>query len=806
MLSDLKLAYRTLARTPGFTVLVVLTLALGIGLNTAMFTLLNSFLLRPLGYPRAERLFHLERETPQRPFGDHAPANFTDIASATGDVAELAGARSWGFTVTEPDKAPDSPNALRVTSNYFHVLGTRPALGRAFRPEEDEPGRNNVVILGHRYWQNRYDGAADIIGRTIKVDGTPVEIVGVMPPDPDTIRILGEIGIYRPMAWTNSERASRTDHGMDVIGRYRDGVTPEQALARFRTVGERLAADHVAENGSMSLGMRSLQSLTLTGTGRNVTLMLVGLSSVVLLIACANLANLLLARALARAREFSIRAALGASRLHLIKPLAAECALLAAAGGLAASLVSAWTTDWLSTRFGSPDNPADFSTDGRVLAFMIGASLLTALFFGVAPAWWAARQRISDSLKSGSRGSGDRTQHLYRNGLIVVQFALSLILLAGAGLFIRGLSRLIGSDMGWNPVPVVSGVVNLASARYSTTETIVQFHDQLRENLLAQPGVANVAVSFASPLFNPPAQRTYVIEGRAPPPKGQEIVAFVNGVSASFLDVMGARLRRGRFIDGTDQVTSRPVVVINATMARTLFGGDEAALGQRLTVAGQPPAQAAEIVGVVDDLRALNTTPSPIRFQVFKPFTQESWQYVTISVRATDAALAPTLVEPIRQAVAALDPEQPVFALMTIPKRIEGNFGVWETVKRLLVAFAALGLLLAALGIYGVIMRLVTQRTPEIGIRMALGAGRRNILALVLGGGLRTSLIGIAVGTVGAVFFTRFLNQVLPTFGGSAVIPVTAGAGILLIIALLACWLPARRATKVDPMVALRSE
>jgi putative ABC transport system permease protein len=805
MLSDLKFAVRTLLKSPGFTGLAVLTLALGLGLNTAMFSMLNGFLLRPLSLPQAERLFRLDRNSPQRPFGNHAPANFDEIVSASSGVAELTAFRFWGFTLTQPDQPADTPLSVRVLPNYFAVLGQQPALGRFFSPEENEPGKNNVIVISQRYWRNRFGGDPAIIGRTVRLDGTTVTIVGVMPQDGDTTRILAPIALFRPLGLSDQERVSRTDASLGVIARLRDGVSPEQAATQFAAIGARLAADHPAENTSLALGLRPLQTTTLNGTGRNMTFILVGLSGFVLLIACANLANLLLARALSRSREFSIRAALGATRIQLIKPVAVECIVLAAAGGAAASLVSVWTCSWLSTRFGSVDNPVDFSTDSRVLAFTISTAVCTALFFGVAPAWWASRVRLNDAMKSGARGStGNRHQNRFRSLLIVVQFALSLVLLTGAGLFLRGLERLIKSDNGWNPAPVVSGTVNLASTRYSAAAPIIAFHTQLRERLLSQPGVANVAVSFSTPIFNPPATRNYLVAGRPAPRTGEEIAAHTNGVSATFLDTFGLHLLRGRFFDDTDQVDSRPVVVINETMARTLFP-DADAVGQRIAVTASEP-QWAEIVGIVRDTRPLNIAPSPIRFQVYRPFTQEAWQYVTVSVRATDPRLAATLLKPIREAVAALDPDQPIFNLNTVPQSITNNFGVWETIMRLLVAFAALGLLLAAIGIYGVITRLVLQRTGEIGIRMALGANRSSILGLVLGDGLRTALIGIALGTVGAYFFARFLTRALPAFGGSAWVPALVGGGLLFLTAGLACFLPARRATKVDPMVALRAE
>ena len=802
----MKHALRSLLRTPGFTIVAVLTLALGIGLNTAMFSMLNGFMLRPIALPESDRLFRLVAQSPQRPFGDHAYQNFQDTARASSDVAELAAVRFWGFTLTEPNQPADSPLSLRVTTNYFDVLRLRPALGRNFHPDEVVAGQNNVAIISHRYWQSRFHGDPDILGRVIHLDGTPIEIIGVLPVDHDTQRFMGPVSVFRPLGPSATEEASRTDTSHIVIGRYLDGVTLEQAATQFEGIGARLAADFPTENAHIRFVVRSLQSTTLMGAGRNMTYVLVGLSGFVLLIACANLANLLLTRAVARAREFSIRAALGASRLYLIRPLVLECLLLAAFGGLAAALVAAWTSDWLTSQFTSSGAVADFSTDYRVLAFAFLTCAVTAFLFTIAPAWFVSRVSLNDSLKSGSRGTtGTPAQNRFRQILIVAQFALALTLLAGAGFFVRGLERFIGANAGWNPDPVVSGSVNLASAKYSAAEPIIEFHRSFRERILAHPGVANASVSYGIPLFNPPATRRYVVSGRPTPAQGEEIVAFTNGASASYLDTMGIRLLRGRFFNDTDQLTSHPVVVINDTMARTLFPNIDP-VGQQLSVAGDGPPQWTEIIGVIDDVRPLNMTPSPIQFQVYKPFPQEAWQFVSLSVRASNPALASTLVDSIRRIVSEIDHDQPVFNLMPVPQRIDSNFAVWKTITRLLAAFATLGLLLAALGIYGVISRIVSQRTAEIGVRIALGAQVRDILRLIVGGGIRLAVLGTAVGLAGVYYLDRFITRSLPVFGGADFTTTLIAGALLILVAVIACLLPALRATKIEPHRALRSE
>ena len=801
---DLRHALRSLARTPGFTTIALLTLALGIGLNTAMFSVLNGLLFRPLSFHQPDRLFRLNHTRPHELYGDFSAANFLDLDASS--VAELTAFRFWAFTLTEPNQPADVPIAVRVTPNYFKVLGMPMQLGRSFLPGEAANGKDGVIVISHRYWQTHFNSDRNIIGRSVRLDGAPVEIVGVLPAADDTVRLLAAVGIYRPLMLTDAEKTNRTDPSTGVIGRYRDGVTPTQAAALFQTLGQRLAADHPAENNGKGLVAYSLQSTTLTGSGRTMTFMLLGLSGFVLLIACGNLANLLLARALSRAREFSIRAALGASRSHLITPVAIECLLLAALGGLAAMFVSAWTTDWLATHFGSAEYPANFSPDARVLVFAAGVSLATALLFGVGPTWWTSKVDINSSLKSGSRGStGSRGQNRYRQLLIITQFALALVLLSGAGFFIRGVSQLLGARTGWDPAPVISGVLNLASAKYNAAEPIIAFHADLRRRLLELPGVANAAVSFEQPLYDAPAVRNYLVQGREPPPKGQELSAFTNAVSASYFDTVGTRLLRGRLVDETDQLKSRPVVVINESMARALFPQGDA-IGHSLGLAGQDDHFWAEIVGIVEDTRSMRVTPSSIHFQVYKPFTQEAWQYVTITVRASNPVQAPLLLEPIRKIVASLDPDQPVMRLMTIPDQVHRNMNVWETINQLLIIFAGIGLLLSALGIYGVITRLMTQRTGEIGIRMALGAQLGDIMRLVLGGGVRLALLGTAVGLVGALALGHILNQEMPSFGGTSTGPISIAALILLSVALGATYLPARRATRIDPATALRAE
>jgi predicted permease len=527
----------------------------------------------------------------------------------------------------------------------------------------------------------------------------------------------------------------------------------------------------------------------------------------VLLIACANLANLLLARAVSRSREFAIRAALGASPGQLILPLGAECLLVSAAGTLAGIQLSNWTTEWLARQLqGDGGWRLEFPLDWRVLAFATGAALATVLLFGVVPAWFISRVRVNDTLKSATRGStGDRSQHRFRNTLIVGQFALALVLLTGAAVFVRGVSTIITREAGWNPAPLVSGKLALPANESKDPDRMLRFYQQLRERLAALPGVENATVDIELPLYGFPGPRSYMIEGQARPRPGQEPTALTNAVSPEYFTTIGTPLVRGRGFLLTDTLKSAPVVIINETMAKTLFPQGDA-IGHRLGKVGEADPGWAEIVGIVRDVRFLSITAQPTAFQLYKPLSQETWGYVSVTVRAKNAAAAAGLVDPFRRVVTALNPDLPVLNLMPVPSFITKTMHELVAINQLLMGFAALGLFLAALGVYGVIARLVTQRTIEIGIRMALGATFIDVVRLVMRTGVRMTVIGAALGLLGAYTLTRVLTSTLPELATSNALAIAGAALVLVTVSLAACYLPARRASKVDPVVAMRVE
>ncbi|MEO5959938.1 MAG: ABC transporter permease [Opitutaceae bacterium] len=796
-------AFRSLARSPGFTVVALLTLALGIGLNTAMFNMLNSLVLQPLKFPEPDRLFRLARIAESQQNDGHRPAHFLEIQAQIGEVAEIACSRPWSFTLAEPDQPAEVISSQRTSPGFFRILGLAMERGREFRPEEDRPGRNQVIVLSHDFWVSRFNADPAIIGRLVRLDGQANEIVGVASPLANEPRTIGSPAIYRPLALTPEESADRVDHAYTIIGRHRPGVTPGQTALRLNAISRQLAVSDPADYNGRELRALPLKP-KLEGTGRQMIFMLIGLSAFVLLIACANLANLLLARAISQAREFAIRGALGATRAQLIRPLVTECTLLAVAGGALGVIVCLWTNDWMARNFEVSKSSLVFAVDWRLLLFACGVSLATALFFGVAPAWLVSRVQAADVLRSGTRGStGGRAQTRFRQALIIGQFALALVLLSGAVFFVRGVDRLMHREAGWQPAPLLRGILALPASRYPDTARMMRFYEQVQERVAAVPGVAAAAVSYEVPAFGFPSGRGFLIEGQPPPEAGRAPGAPINGITSGYFDTVGTRLLRGRDFAHTDRSDSPRAIILNETMARTLFPKGDA-LGRRLAYAGDQTPAWMEIVGIVADVQFLSLGRPAAVFQAYVPLSQATWSYVVLSVRASGTPGA--LLDPVRRAVGEIDPDMAIKELTPTPVFIDRLMQGVQTINRLLVGFAALGLLLAALGIYGVIARTVAQRTNEIGIRMALGAQVSHVVRMILGGGLRLALIGAAVGVAGAIALTQFLASVVPGLVTSGAVGIAVASGALLVVALIACYLPARRAAKVDPLVALRAE
>jgi len=806
ILGDLRFALRSLLRSPGFTLIAIVTLGLGIGANTSMFSILNDYMLRPAPYHDRERLDRIYRATRQDDRGGLSPADYLELmpeAGGYGDIAAYIGAE---MSVAEPGKPAEMAEGLRVTANLFSVLGAEPKLGRGFRHDEEVFGSHRVLILSHRYWQARFGGDPRVVGRTVRVDGERYEIVGVMPATFSDWRHLSWVDVFRPLGLDARETRDRSGTFVRLVGRRSANVPPAQAAAFVAGFGQRLAAEFPAANADTRWHTVPIDATFIPEGGADVVRMLIGLSGFVLLIACSNLANLLLARTMARSREFAVRSALGASRSQVLRPLLAEALLLAAAGGVCAYFVAHWTFDWFAAASAGDNGVGvDLHFDSHVLAWGLGVSLFTALAFGLVPALFVQRLNLNTTLKSGGRGTtGDRGHQRFRQMLIVAQFALAMVLLAGAGLFVGGLHEINNRRHGWESDQVVTGSVVLPASAYPGDREVAEFDRLAVERIEALPGVASASVSYTMPFFGLAEQRRFLVAGHDTPQPGHEPAAVINGVSPHYFETVGTRLLTGRAFAAADDAASPRVYIINQAMARGLFG-DESPLGRRIAQAGGASAEWGEIVGVVADVQSVFADKVTVAYQLYQPIAQEPRRTGEIAVRG-GGAVPGVLIDGVRRTLMALDGDVPVRKLQPAATRIARENYQDGVLSSVLSALAVLGLGLASLGVYGVIARATIERTGEFGIRLALGAQVRDITRLVLGSGTRLALVGVALGLLGAAAVARFFSSAFPAMHTNSG-PVLGGATLLLIaVAQLACYLPARYASRISPIDTLRTE
>ena len=799
-------ALRALAKSPGFTAVALITLALGIGANTTSFSVLNALLMHVPPYAEPDALVRVFRVSPRGVGGAHAPANFLDYRAQNTVFAQVAAVSRTSFNVGEAGQPADRLPGLLVSADFFSTLRVAPVLGRTFTAEEEQPGNNAVVILTHATWAQRFGGDPAIVGRTLRIDGAPVTIVGVLPASFDDPLLWGEAGACRPLPITENARADRDNTLYTVIARLKDGVSLARAEAGLDVVSRRLAAAYPETNANLGLRLRSLGGSAQDDTGRGITWLVAGLAGFVLLIACANLANLQFARNAARGREHAIRAALGATRAQLMRLVLTESLLLSLAGGALGLIVALWTNELVGRSFHLGDSATlDIPLDGRVLAFTFIVSVITGAGFGLLPAWLAARANVGDALKQGSRGStGSRSQHRVRHALIVVELALALVLLAGAGFFVRGLQRLTQRDPGWRPDGLLTATLSLRGQNFATTVARDAFYRRLHERLAALPGVDRVAVGSSLPTMGFSVGNTFVVEGQPPPEPGRSATAQVAAVLPGYFETLGIRLLQGRDFTAADTHDRPLVVVINESMARQLWPGQDP-IGKRIGGATPFMSNPREVIGVVSDVRAVGSLNNVEgRFQFYRALTQWNLNVATIAVRSRQAPEA--LAQDLRRELAELDPDQAVFNVTTVRREVARSLASIDAAGYALAWFAALGLLLAAVGIFGVIANSVVQRTNEIGVRLALGAQVRDILALILGDGLRLVVVGAVLGLAGAFGMARLLRSISAEFAHPEPALLAGVTLLLAAVAIFACWLPARRATKVDPITALRAE
>jgi putative ABC transport system permease protein len=800
---DVRYSLRMLLKNKGFTVVAVLTLALGIGVNTAMFSVLNTFLFRSLPYPESDRLVRVFRTSPHSQSWPHSNANFFDQREQNTVFEKMAAYNFTSRNLAEQGQTAERLLSLAATEDFFPMLGVAPAQGRVFKPEEFESGNDNVVVLTDRLWTRRFGSDPNIVGRKIQLDGKTVEIIGVMPPEFAHPILWGPIDIWQPLAFTKEQRADRNTNYLSSFGRLKPGVTIQQAEQSMVTLAANIGKQN-SSNESDSLRLEPLQRSMSDDIGRTVMWFTFGLAGFVLLIACANLANLQLVRTAARSRELAVRAALGAARMRLLRHSLTESIVLALIGGVISLVIAIAGVQFISNRLFVGLPGASVQLDYKVFGFALLCSLVTGVLFGTVPAWFASRADINLALRENSRGStAGRSQHRLRYTLIVGEVAFALVLLAAAGLFLRGLHRFINADPGWRVEGLVTANITIRGEKYNGDKQRLSFITALENRLRTLPGVEHVAIGVSHPAYGFQSSNSFLVEGRPEPPPEKMPEIFVESVSTDYFATLGAHLLQGRTFNESDTADHPRVVIINEATART-FWPNESPIGKRVSDAGRERTY-AEVVGVVNDLAFPADLGEPYtRFQSFVPLAQETPGYLTLVLRTS--ANADAFGNTLRNAVAELEPMLPVYRIRTVQNAVDQGLGSISLLGSLLGAFAAVGVLLAAIGIYGVVSYTVVQRTGELGIRMALGAQARDVLWLVLGKGGFLILIGALLGGLGAYGVSRLLQWLIPSLptNDPVVVPLTALA--LIAVALVACYIPARRATRVNPLVALKSE
>ncbi|MBS1788101.1 MAG: ABC transporter permease [Acidobacteria bacterium] len=805
---DVRFSVRTLLKKPGFALIAIFTLALGIGANSAIFSVINSVLLRPLPYKEPERLALVQQSMPKLGFyyGGVSAPELLDYIAENKTFTEMAGYGTISLNLTG-DTHPLRLQAARVSANLFSMLGVSPLLGRSFSTEEAAANASSVVILSEKLWQTQFAGDPKIIGRTIRLDERPYTVVGVMPSQlhfpPTGTAFADAVELWTPLALTEDEKqARRRDSNFNLIGRLKPGVPIEQAQADVESIAAHIEQQHPdIYQGTIRITANAVGLADRMAQGvRRLLWVLLGAVGLVLLIACANVANLLLARAASRRKEIAIRSALGAGRARIVRQLLTESLLLALVAGVVGALLAWWVTD-LIARFGPEDVPrlAETRLDGRVLAFTLLVSTLTGVLFGLVPAWQSARINLTTALKESARNSSGEGTRL-RAVLVALEMALAVVLLIGAGLLINGFVRLMHVSPGFNPEGVVVARTTLPATRYPDIERGKAVYRQALNRIAALPGVQSVSVASNLPLTDE-WQIGFRVEG------GDEnafYTAHGSFISNDYFRAMGIPLMKGRGFTDDDRPDGVPVIVVNETMARRFWPGQEA-IGKRIRWGGWNPQGWLTIVGVATDVK-LSSLEAESEPTVYMPTFQISRLRREALFIARTSADPSDLATALRREINAVDADLPVYDIRTMNEVVADSVAQRRFTMWLLTGFAAAALLLAAIGLYGVISYSVAQRTQEIGIRMALGAQTGNVVRQIVAQGMKLALVGLWSGLIAAFALTRLMTNLL--YGVSATDPLTfAGIAILLSgVALLACWVPARRAAKVDPMIALRYE
>jgi putative ABC transport system permease protein len=818
LLQDLRYGARTMLRSPGFTVTAVLALALGIGANTAIFSVVNAVLLRPLPYDQPDRLLQVWHTPPQKAFPGVptfavSPANFLDWRNQNHSFEGMSAYGFGRYTLTGSGR-PEAIRMVAATVGLFSILRAQPLLGRGFLAGEDEPGHEHEVVLSYGLWRSYFAGNPDIVGKNIQLNAQAFTVVGVMRPEFD-FPILSDPGsraqMWKPLAWTDQERAIRGDHNYAVIARLKDGVTLRQAQAELDGISNRLAQDYPNDNkgwGAIAIPLRD----DLVGDVRPALLILLGAVALVLLIACANVANLVLARALSRRKEVAVRTALGATRRRLLQQVISETLLLAFAGGTLGLLLAHYSlivlvkflVQWLP-------RAGEIALDGWVLAFTLSISLLTGFAAGLLPALRMAQADLNQALKQGlGRTAADSGGGRTRNVLVVAEVALSLVLLIGAGLLIRSLWVLRSVNPGFDPHGVVTMNVSIPTGKFTVPAQQINYYGRVLDRLRVLPGVQSAGLIDSLPLSDDGSHQPIAIEGRPAAAMADLPEVEVRLISPGYMSAMHIPLLNGRDIDDSDAAGRAGAVLISESMAK-FFWPREDPIGKRLTLYFFPELTRV-VVGVVADVKISAMNEAQPQPTLYYPLAQmaaprgESWQSFGMKLAVRTNAAPWSLVPAITNSVRAIDTEVPLLNIRTLDDSVSASLSLARFTMLLLGAFAGLALLLAVVGIYSVMSYSVSRRTNEIGIRVALGASRGNVLLLIVRQALLLALIGAAIGIVGALALSRLMASQL--YGVRPTDPATfvSVAGLLLMVSLVASYIPARRAMRVDPMTALRYE
>jgi predicted permease len=795
---DLKYTFRMLWKEKAFAAIAIITLALGIGANTAIFSVINAVLFRPLPYREPARLVTVLHEG-SNPV---APANFLDWRAQNHVFESMAAAQIWEPTLTGKDQ-PEQLHALQMTADMFSVLGVNAIAGRTFNTGEDQPGNEHVVVLSHRFWQRRFNADKNIIGQRLTLNGEGYTIIGVMPEDFQ----FAPFWATRAEIWTPLNLASRINdrrgQSLRVFARLKPGVTHEQAQSEMDAINNRLAADYPKENKGLVTSVDSLHE-KVVGKSRTALLILFGAVGFVLLIACANVANLMMARATARRKEIAVRAALGASRSRIARQLLTESVMLSLVGGVLGLLLAMWGIEALKM-LGPANLPRlnNIGLDYYVLGFTLGLSVLTGMLFGLAPVFQTRRVDLNETLKEGGRRASDGgSRASVRRLLVISEMGLALMLLISGGLMIRSFLRLLYIEPGFNPRQVLTMTVSLAGSEHSTEAKRAAFFNELMGRVESIPGVQSASAINHLPLGGDIWNLGFTIEGRPAPQPGESQSAVYRIVRPRYFQTMGVTLIKGRDFTERDNDAAPGVVIINEAFARRYFQGEEP-LGKRINVSNDS-RNPREIVGVIMDAKQSDLTLAP-RPETYLPHMQAaSPRSLTLVIRSSSDMGA--LAQAVQQEVWTIDKNLPVSEIRTMEDVVAESIGQQRFNMILLSLFACVALVLAAVGVYGVMSYSVTQRTHEIGIRMALGASARDVLRMVVKQGMTLALLGVGLGLIGAFALTRLMSGLLFDISPTDSLTFTVIPIVLTGVALVACYIPARRATRVDPMIVLRYE